>query len=348
LKTKDKRLKIEDSRGFNLHLQSSVAQKECTTMTITFRIADPEADYPALVEMLNLDEPEPITAVQLREWDSPAASKIRRRRIAVQDGEIIGYSFVGHDKFESDGRYTLSVVVHPQHRRQGLGAQLYNEILAFAHAQNATLLVTDVRDNAPHSLRFAEAYGFQIVHHFFESLIDLRTFDPAPYARLVEAVTATGVRFTSLAAEGDTETARRKLHQLNYETYLEDPGSTGEFPDFDAFNHMFNTVEWFRAAGQLLAVDGEHYVGLAAVGYFAHTNSMYNMMTGVDPAYRGRKIAQALKLLTIQYAQECGASYIRTHNNSNNQPMLAINRKLGYQPRQGVYRLEKELVAGSG
>ncbi|MCA9958943.1 MAG: GNAT family N-acetyltransferase, partial [Anaerolineales bacterium] len=117
------------------------------------------------------------------------------------------------------------------------------------------------------------------------------------------------------------------------------PDFAGNFPDFDAFNHMFNTVSWFHAAGQILAVDGEKYVGLAAVGYFANTNSMYNMITGVDRAYRGRHIALAMKLLTIQYAQSIGADYIRTHNDSRNEPMLAINRKLGYQPRPGEYRL---------
>jgi GNAT superfamily N-acetyltransferase len=98
------------------------------------------------------------------------------------------------------------------------------------------------------------------------------------------------------------------------------------FPDFATLNALFDTVSWFHAEGQILALDGERYVGLAALGYFTHTNAMYNMMTGVDKTYRGRKIAQALKLLALQYVQSSGAAYIRTHNNSLNAPMLAINR----------------------
>ncbi len=39
---------------------------------------------------------------------------------------------------------------------------------------------------------------------------------------------------------------------------------------------------------------------MAAVGYFASAQSMYNMITGVDRAYRGRGIALALKLLSIR------------------------------------------------
>jgi hypothetical protein len=53
-------------------------------------------------------------------------------------------------------------------------------------------------------------------------------------------------------------------------------------------------------------------------------------------------LTQALKLLAIRCARRCarryGAVYIRTHNDSENAPILAINRKLGYQPRPGLYQ----------
>ncbi len=46
---------------------------------------------------------------------------------------------------------------------------------------------------------------------------------------------------------------------------------------------------------------------MAAVGFFEHTQSMYNMMTGVDRPYRGRGIALALKLLALRCARAYGA-----------------------------------------
>ena len=70
---------------------------------------------------------------------------------------------------------------------------------------------------------------------------------------------------------------------------------------------------------------------------------MYNMFTGVQRAYRGRGIALALKLLTIRCARSFSARYVRTHNDSENGPMLAINRKLGYQPEPGLYRVVRDL-----
>jgi GNAT superfamily N-acetyltransferase len=47
----------------------------------------------------------------------------------------------------------------------------------------------------------------------------------------------------------------------------------------------------------------------------------------------------------LQFAKAYGATSIRTHNDSENEPMLAINRKLGYQPQVGEFRLLDKLPA---
>ncbi len=65
----------------------------------------------------------------------------------------------------------------------------------------------------------------------------------------------------------------------------------------------------------------------------------HNDMTGVRREYRGRGIALALKLLAIRFARSVGAQEITTSNDSLNAPMLAVNRKLGYQPQNGQYKL---------
>jgi predicted GNAT superfamily acetyltransferase len=108
-------------------------------------------------------------------------------------------------------------------------------------------------------------------------------------------------------------------------------------------NTIFNTNSWFRPDGQILAADGDKYVGLSAVGYFKDSNSAYNLMTGVMPEYRGRKIALALKLLSIRAAKSWGVDTIRTNNDSQNAPMLAINHKLGYVPQPGIFRMTRTL-----
>jgi len=53
--------------------------------------------------------------------------------------------------------------------------------------------------------------------------------------------------------------------------------------------------------------------------------------TGVARAYRGRRIATALKVRAIRAARRRGVPMLETENHADNHPMLAINRKLGYQ-----------------
>ena len=149
-------------------------------------------------------------------------------------------------------------------------------------------------------------------------------------SRLVEsiaAVEATGIRFFSLADAGNTPEAQRKLYEINRSAARDNPGNDQELEPFEEFAKFVFGSSWFRADGQILAADGDRYVGLAATGISSSTGAAFNAFTGVDRAYRGRKIALALKLLAIfAVARSYGAPYIRTDNDSQNGPMPAINR----------------------
>ncbi|MCP4361805.1 MAG: GNAT family N-acetyltransferase [Chloroflexi bacterium] len=312
---------------------------------VFIRTAVPHQDYEALAALLSKFWHEPISAQNIHDWDNIGGNDriLHRLLLENEQNQLLGYGLVRHQSHEADGWFYIWAGIDPAHRHQGLGQMLYNTILQITLDHNAAELGTDVLDDCPEYLRFAQKQGFILDRHLYESAVDLHTFDETPFAGLIEAVEAAGIRFTSLAAEGDTEEARRRLHALNRACSLDDPASNGVFPDFTAFNETWNNVSWFIPEGQLLALDGERYVGLAAVGVHKETNSMYNLITGVDRVYRGRKIAQALKLQTIHFAKAFGADTISTHNDSQNGPMLAINRKLGYQPRPGEYQLVKKL-----
>ena len=50
------------------------------------------------------------------------------------------------------------------------------------------------------------------------------------------------------------------------------------------------------------------------------------------PHYRGRGLALAVKLASIHWAAANGVTLLVTTNDATNAPMLAINRRLGYEP----------------
>ena len=216
---------------------------------------------------------------------------------------------------------------------------MYTEALRLAREQGATHLESTLREGDLPSLKFVETRGFKIERHMFESTLDLTDFDEHCFDDLMARVRAEGFRFFSLAEAGATDENKQKLYEVNRAAALDDPGNTGTFPDFYAFSKNVFEASWFRADTQILASHADRWVGLAAIGIYPADNHAYNAFTGVLREYRGRGLAQALKLQTILLARKEGVRYVRTHNDSNNAPMLAINRKLGYKPESGVYKI---------
>lgn len=309
---------------------------------------NPQSDFPHIAELRNLVDPEPVTAEQLQEWEQQIPQgQIRHRVVAVdEEGQMVGFNDTGWDPWMQPGLFDLRVLVHPAWRQQGIGALLYDDALQFSRAHGATKFQGRVRDHADDGLRFARQRGFAIDRHVFESTLDLTTFDERRQSGAVEAAGAAGIRFFTLADVGNTPEAQRRLYDLNARVSMDVPGSESfqSFMPFEVFQAAVCAASWYRPDGEIIAAAGDAWIGLAAVGYFERTQSMYNMITGVDRAYRGQGLAQALKLLSIRCARSYGARYIRTNNDSQNAPMLAINRKFGYKPEPGYYVVVRDLA----
>jgi ribosomal protein S18 acetylase RimI-like enzyme len=305
------------------------------------RPASPATDFPGIAAVVNAFEAEPVTVATVARWFTDTApGRLDHRRVAVNaQGEVIGYSVCVHESWSPPGRFYGWVGVLPGWRRQGVGTALYADAQAYLQAQGATQLVSEVLDSAPEALAFAQARGFGVDRHLFQSTLDLTTFDPAPYAAVTPALEAQGLRLFSLADVPNTEAMRRRAYEVNHLTNEDIPGYDGTDLSFEEFEQWVFGAEWYRADGQLLAALGDTWVGLAAVRLHPQTQGAYNVHTGVRREYRGRKIALALKLATIRYAQAHGARYMRTDNDAQNAAMLALNRKLGYQPEPGKFTL---------
>ena len=141
---------------------------------------------------------------------------------------------------------------------------------------------------------------------------------------------------------------QRKLFILNDSTSITDPGSDGEHPwaTFEDFQERVCRSDWYKPGGQMVVIDTANgaWAAMSAITRFEGADYAYNLFTGVDMPYRGRKLAQAVKVLALHYARDVLEVHsVRTHHMAKNLPMIAIDRKLGYTLLPGTYLMEKAI-----
>ncbi|MCC3372657.1 GNAT family N-acetyltransferase [Cohnella sp. REN36] len=318
-------------------------------------------DYAEIAALLNTYWSEPTSAGRLEEDDAKLyevghtyldengmlGGYDRTRRVAVDPaGRIVGYVWAWRAPWTEPGHLNFTLVAGEDVRGRGVGSMLLQHARAWGEALGAVKLVTEVWDDRPDDLRFAERRGFAVERHAFQSVLRLDRDLPESSAEdeTLAALEREGLRYTTLAEEPGEE-SERKLHALYQETMFDIPGFTGEVPVFEEWRKWYLQPDGYAPEQVLIVADGERYVGVSNVIYKAATNGMYHEYTGVSRSHRGRRVGRALKLLARQLAKRRGADYIRTDNDSLNAPILRINRSMGYEPLRGSYRIVADLAA---
>ncbi len=299
------------------------------------------SDEVGIASVVNAFERNPVSVDTVREWlTHTAPGRISYRHVAAtHDDGVVGYAVSVHETWDPPGQFYAWVGVAPSWRGRGVGSALYSDMRGFLERHDATTITSEVRDNCEVSRAFAKKRGFEIDRHLFQSSLDLEAFDESPYNGIVSNVAETGIHLYSLADFGDTPDARRKLYEVNAITDKDVPGWTAPGLSFEEFNEWVYGSEWYRPDGQLLAADGDRWVGISAIRLYPESQQAFNVHTGVIRDYRRRHIALVLKLAAIRYARKHRARSLSTENDSSNGPMLALNRKLGYVAAPGRYTL---------
>lgn len=178
----------------------------------TFRPINLDADAAALARLYNITVAEPISSQTAQDWWTLREGEIRVTMLAEDEhGTVTAYWDVDRETWMKPGHFYIRVIVAPEARCQGLGSQMYEAALQTACGLGATHLLSRVYEPDTASLKFAEARGFKIAHHSFESVLDLTSFDEHRFDDLMARVQAQGFRFFSLAEAGLTEENKLKL-----------------------------------------------------------------------------------------------------------------------------------------
>lgn len=302
------------------------------------------ADLPRMAAIVNAQMPEPIQAEDLaREWRLLAADPWLRLLAVAPDGRVAGFGTGRGGTALKPGHFELRVRVDLPDRCQGAGRALYGALVEWAVAQGAVRLISGVREEDAEAQEWAWRRGYVKEYHLFESTLVLPEWDPAPFHSAVAQAEAAGYRFTTLAAEMQGEETYRRYYEWVWLLADDVPGHAGTpRMDYAVWRRWAaETPEWDPAL-LFLAVRGGQWAALAQVEKKA-SGGLYNGFTAVDRAERGNGLALAVKVYALERVRALGFPYIRTHNHSVNERMLAVNRRLGYVPKPGLFRINKEV-----
>ncbi|MFJ2744114.1 GNAT family N-acetyltransferase [Streptomyces sp. NPDC087440] len=247
------------------------------------------------------------------------------------DGRVVGVLRAGIDhQAKEPGQGFAVVLVHPDHRGQGIGSALLRAAEEQTAAAGANVLGVWALD-AP-GRAFAEQRGWATTGHTLHMLgLDLaRAVLPEP------PPLPAGFVLRDTASLGDDP---RALFDADAEVVLDEPGSVGWVLDDyeDWLAHDWHDPLHDRALSSIvIAPDGR--IAAFATAHSDGGDRYRSGMTGVRRDFRGLGLAKAVKSHSLHKARAAGHRLAVTSNDDANAPMRAVNTWFGYE--HGITEVE--------
>lgn len=325
------------------------------TVRSSFRDFEP-SDYERLVEIYNANFPDSPTSVkEAQYWDGMYdTSKFLYKRYSFVDTDskkVVGFGKINHAMWMFHlQKFMVDVLVDPTYQRKGLGSEIYARLARELEERHAVTAWASVKEDMPGAMSFAKKNGYFEKRRAWVSRLTPSEVDMKLFEKYTEKTGMEGIRISTLAEEEKSDSqAVRKLYELVQQV-------TADVPMAEPYTRVsfeqWQTLEMKNPnmipEGYFIAKDGSDQVGLSCVWRIdKEPRSLNQAMTGVLRRYRGRGIAVALKLRVVRYALENGYDRIKTWNDSDNAPMLAVNNMLGFKREVGWITLEKNLANAS-
>ncbi len=241
----------------------------------------------------------------------------------------------------------FEITVAHEARKRGIGTMLYDKALDFAKGRGAKRMVTSFREWTPEepAIAFLQKRGFAEQERETPSFLDLTRWDAAPFLASVAQAEAYGARIFTLAEAGESEENLRRYYDLEVPLIYdiprrdEQPFTMEPFEDWRKF--VIERPEW-RADLVLLAEVSGEWVAECHVAPKAESPHVgMQWLTGVLKGHRGHGLATALKVRAYEASRAAGVTVMTTENHEDNAPMLAINRKFGFQAEPAMVSYNK-------
>jgi GNAT superfamily N-acetyltransferase len=286
------------------------------------------------------------TARELREKSRVDTNAENVFILARRDGEVLGAGLVVMPLRDNLHFAEVSLDVHPDHRRSGVGSTLLQEMEAVAAERGRTSL------RAESSVRVGEpdpADSFAVRHGYRNAQVDLRSDLELPddLDRLLSPLEREAARFAGdydvltwwddVPQEWREERARCAVH-MSTDAPAGDVDVQEESWDAD---RIATLVDQLRAQGRRLVETVAVHRPSGRIAAFtdlvvpAHMPTMaFQWDTLVLSEHRGHRLGQLVKATNLRVLRDGLPEVQRvcTWNAVSNAPMLRVNRAMGFRP----------------
>ncbi|MFI5385886.1 MAG: GNAT family N-acetyltransferase [Fimbriimonadales bacterium] len=317
-------------------------------MCLTFSaLRDDEADYGALVQIVNTDIDVPWSVEEVREEERlRKPNTVSKREFLVLDEQRIGVAVCMEQTFnESVGGYYLGLSLLPAFRDVGLEGQIIEHLLDVARENGGLTASAYVREDRKGRTEAFRSMGFECIMRDPITQIDLDQFDAALFEPSIRSVEEQGISLRSIAELVDEDVDwLQSAHELSYELLkdvpLPDPPRKESLDEFRGW--VTSPAYWFPE-GWIVAFDGPRWVGLTDLHPVpARPDTARTGLTGVVRSHRRRGIATSLKVTALARAKKAGIKFVQTGNEENN-PMLQLNLRLGFREVYAMLTYRRDL-----
>ncbi|MGW7687247.1 GNAT family N-acetyltransferase [Kribbella sp. NPDC054772] len=296
----------------------------------------------AVVRQAVADDAEAVAAVRRAVYPYKAMSPAATRHmitvqspgerflplVAEREGEVVAWGSAGLSVWTSEpGQSGLTIFVHPDHRKQGLGSELADRLHQHLTEVGAVRVRAFVH---PDGLEFARNLGYDGTRQMHFSGVDLTSLPELPD-------TPDGIELVAF----DTADPHA-LYTADTIASLDEPGDS----TMDAVTYDDWLAEIWDSPGMDKSLSVAAMVGAEVVAFTVvetDADRMWSGMTGTIPQYRGKRLAKLVKSVALRRAAAAGITAAYTSNDDENGPMLAINNWLGYRRVQTELGLLKTL-----
>jgi mycothiol synthase len=243
--------------------------------------------------------------------------------LAREGGELVGFAHLDLTDPVAGGAGEL--VVHPAHRRAGLGTRVVQALLdrtAEAGSVADGRLRLWAHGEHPGAVALARSLGFtqtRVLWQMRRSLL----------APLAEPHLPDGVRLRPFVVGAD----EREFLRVNNAAFDWHPEQGGW--DLDQVK-LREAEPWFDAKGFLLAVDaddrllGFHWTKVHGDGAHSHEPIGEVYVLGVDPAARGMHLGAALTLAGLRHLRDRGLRQVMLYVEADNDAAVRVYHDLGF------------------